>query len=248
MVPTDNAFSIEPIGVLRSPFGEKFGTPRQAGLVDEAIAEIELFAPFGAPETLDGLAGFSHLWLMFIFDRSLGQGWRPRVRPPRLGGNREVGVWASRAPFRPNPLGLSVVRLVEVLTGPVTRLKVAGVDMTDGTPIVDIKPYVPYADSIPGARGGFAEAPPPAALQVRFAPDLRDWLGERDPDGSLRDLIVAVVALDPRPAYRRGAEPGRVYGSRLAGHDVRWRVGEDVAEVVAIEPCSPAVTRSSGPG
>lgn len=238
MCAAETMFSIQPIGVLHSPFAEKFGTPRQAGLIEQASAEIELFEPFGASEMFDGLEGFSHLWLIFVFDRCIGQGWRPRVRPPRLGGNREVGVWASRAPFRPNHLGLSAVRLLDVRTGPVTRLRVAGIDMIDGTPIVDIKPYVPYADSIPEARGGFAAGPPQAELQVRFAPDLEAWLDDRDPGGYLRDLIVAVIAPDPRPAYRRGAEPGRVYGVRLAGHDVRWRVGEDAAEVVAVQPCA----------
>lgn len=228
--------TVKPVGIVRSPFTEKFATPRQSGLVEEAVGEIELYPEFSVPGMLDALEGFSHLWVIFQFDRCVDQGWRPRVRPPRLGGNREVGVWASRAPFRPNHLGLSVVRLLDISTAPVTRLRVAGLDMTDGTPVFDIKPYLPYADCVPDATGGFAASRPGTSLDVSFSLAVTAALDEQDAGGNLRDLIRAVIALDPRPAYREGAEPDRVYGATLAGYDVRWRVGKCSAEVIEITP------------
>jgi tRNA-Thr(GGU) m(6)t(6)A37 methyltransferase TsaA len=225
-------FPVAPIGVIRSPFADKFGVPRQAGLVDEAIGVVELYSPFDQPEMLDGLADFSHLWLVFRFDRVAAEGWRRRVRPPRLGGNREVGVWASRSPYRPNHLGLSAVRLIEILPGPPPGLRVAGIDLVDGTPIVDIKPYLPYADALPDARGAFADVPPEVAFAVVFNPKVESQLAQLDPDRSLRRLVSRVIGLDPRPAYRQHPDPERVYGMRLADLEVRWRVFEDRAEVV----------------
>lgn len=233
-------YNVASIGILRSPFDEKFGIPRQAGLARRAWGEIRFLPPYDDPKMLDGLEGFSHLWLIFLFSGHLDQGWRPRVRPPRLGGNREVGVWASRSPFRPNPVGLSLVRLEAVVARPRPLLRVSGVDLLDGTPIIDIKPYLPYSDAVPDARSGYAGSAPDPSLAVRFATPAERAL-ENDPDGGLRELIVEVLALDPRPAYRAGAEPGRRYGMRLAGHDVRWRVvGDDVVEVDSVTPVSPS--------
>jgi tRNA-Thr(GGU) m(6)t(6)A37 methyltransferase TsaA len=239
MQPNDatRRISLDPIGVMHSPFGEKFGTPRQAGLVDAAIGEVELFRPYSDPRMFAGLEGFSHLWLTFRFDRCVDQGWHARVRPPRLGGNVDVGVWASRAPFRPNHLGLSAVRLLEVLRGTETRLRVAGIDLIDGTPILDIKPYLPYADCIADACGGFAAEAPPARFDVVFSQAAERGLAGLGNADALRRLIVDVIALDPRPAYRRGAEPQRRYGMRLGDCDVAWRVlAEDRAEVIALTP------------
>ena len=227
---------IEPVARLRSPFGEKFGIPRQAGLAPSARGEVVFVPPYDDPAMLDGLAGFSHLWLTFRFDRCVAQGWRPRVRPPRLGGNREVGVWASRSPFRPNFLGLSAVRLLEVVERPQPLLRVAGLDLLDGTPVFDIKPYLPYSDVIAGATGGFAQQRPDAALAVRFSDAALTLLESGAVSGDLRQLIVEVLALDPRPAYRRDDEPERVYGMLLAGHNVRWRVVDGVVEVLEITP------------
>ncbi|MDJ0738860.1 MAG: tRNA (N6-threonylcarbamoyladenosine(37)-N6)-methyltransferase TrmO [Gammaproteobacteria bacterium] len=228
---------IEPVALVRSPFHEKFAVPRQSGLAPSARGEVVLLPPFDDPATLDGLDGFSHVWLTFQFDRCAGQGWRPRVRPPRLGGNREVGVWASRSPFRPNGLGLSAVRLLEVVRAPEAKLRVAGLDLLDATPVFDIKPYLPYADAIADASGGYAPTPPEAVLDVRFTPTAQAALAAADDGTALRALIVDVLTLDPRPAYRPDVEPDRVYGALLAGHDVRWRVdgrGAEVLDVVAV--------------
>lgn len=223
---------LQPVAVVSSPFEERFGIPRQSGLAPSALGEVRLLAPFDDPAMLQGLEGFSHLWLTFRFDRCVDQGWRPRVRPPRLGGNVEVGVWASRSPFRPNFLGLSAVRLLEVVTTPAPLLRVAGIDLLDGTPVFDIKPYLPYSDMIGDARGGFAPAAPEARLSVIFLPEAeRDLAGLPDPDG-MRRLITEVLALDPRPAYRQGGEPQRRYGMRLAGCDLHWRVIGDAVEVL----------------
>jgi tRNA-Thr(GGU) m(6)t(6)A37 methyltransferase TsaA len=229
------SIEIEPIGIMHSPFGEKFGTPRQSGLIETAVGEIELLPPFNDPRMLQGLDGFSHIWVTFQFDRCVDQGWQARVRPPRLGGNTEVGVFASRAPFRPNHLGLSVVRLIEIRQTPVLRLRVSGVDLIDGTPVIDIKPYLPYADCKPNALGGFAAEAPEAQLAVVFsAAAEQDLRGLPDAD-AVRQLITDVIALDPRPAYRRGAEPGRRYGMRLGDCEVAWHVPAEGAEVTAVK-------------
>jgi tRNA-Thr(GGU) m(6)t(6)A37 methyltransferase TsaA len=222
---------IEPVAVVCSPFQEKFGVPRQSGLAPSALGEIRLLRPFDDPAMLQGLEEFSHIWLTFRFDRCVDQGWRSRVRPPRLGGNVEVGVWASRSPFRPNFLGLSAVRLLEVVTSPEPLLRVAGLDLLDGTPVFDIKPYLPYSDAIHDARGGFAPRAPDPHLAVSFLPQAERQLAAVADPQRMRALIIEVLTLDPRPAYRRGPEPERVYGMRLAGVDVRWRVTEAGVEV-----------------
>jgi tRNA-Thr(GGU) m(6)t(6)A37 methyltransferase TsaA len=230
----------EPVGVVHSPFREKFGIPRQPGLVPEARAVLVLQPPFDRPEAVEGLEGFSHLWLIYRFHAVSAERGRLSVRPPRLGGNRRLGVFATRSPFRPNPLGLSAVRLdrIEVVSGRV-RLRLSGVDLLHGTPVLDIKPYVPYADSLPDARAGFAAGPPPACLAVRFAPEAERVLARRADGGELRRLIRGVLSLDPRPAYRAGeaGEPGRVHGMRLDDLDVRWRVEAATAVVEALVPC-----------
>ena len=219
---------------MHSPFQERFGIPRQPGLAPSAIGEVRLLAPFDDAAMLQGLEGFSHVWLTFQFDRCVAQGWRPRVRPPRLGGNREVGVWASRSPFRPNFLGLSAVRLLQVVTQPEPLLRVSGLDLLDGTPVFDIKPYLPYADAITDAAGGFAPEAPAARWQVVFGAQAEADLARVPRAQELRALIGEVLALDPRPAYRQGDEPERVYGMRLGGYDVRWRVLGDRIAVQAV--------------
>ena len=221
---------MEAIAHIRSQFPTKFGVPRQAGLVGELRARVVFEPPYRAPDALRGIEGFSHLWLIWEFSENKRAGWSPTVRPPRLGGNQRMGVFATRSPFRPNPIGLSCVRLegVELSTpdGPV--LTVSGADLVDGTPILDIKPYVPYADCHPEAAGGFAGEAPAGRLAVDFPPDL---LARVRPDS--RDALIGVLAQDPRPSYQN--DPGRVYGFGFAGLEVRFRVGDGVLTVTSVE-------------
>lgn len=229
-----SGYLIQPVGRVVSPFRQKFGIPRQAGLVPAARGWVELLAPYDRPALVDGLAEFSHLWLTFVFHAVQAQGWRARVRPPRLGGNRARGVFATRSPYRPNHLGLSVVELLGVETRGGVRLQVAGLDLLDGTPVVDIRPYLPYADAIPTARGGFADQPPGPSLRVEFAPPATAQLQARGDGAALAELLRGMLALDPRPAYH-GRQPGsRVYGLRLEDVDVRFRVRDGVAEVLEL--------------
>ena len=218
-----------PIAHIRSDFSEKFGIPRQSGLVEELTAAVVFEPPYRVPDALRGVEGFSHLWLIWEFSQARREGWSPTVRPPRLGGNKRLGVFATRSPFRPNPLGLSCVRLVEVrqdrALGPV--LVVAGADLLDGTPIYDIKPYLPYADCKPEAVGGFAAQPKGADLEV----DCPDRLLDRVPEGK-RAALLAVLAQDPRPQYQD--DPNRVYGMAFAGLEVKFQVAGERLTVTEI--------------
>lgn len=218
-----------PIAHIRSDFSEKFGIPRQSGLVEELTAAVVFEPPYRVPDALRGVEGFSHLWLIWEFSQARREGWSPTVRPPRLGGNKRLGVFATRSPFRPNPLGLSCVRLVEVrqdrALGPV--LTVAGADLLDGTPIYDIKPYLPYADCKPEAVGGFAAQPKGADLEV----DCPDRLLDCVPEGK-RAALLAVLAQDPRPQYQD--DPNRVYGMAFAGLEVKFQVAGERLTVTEI--------------
>lgn len=218
------------IAHIRSQFPEKFGIPRQSGLVEELKARVVFEPEYRDPQALRGLEGFSHIWLIWQFSRSMGAGWSPTVRPPRLGGNERMGVFATRSPFRPNPMGLSCVKLEKVELsspeGPV--LWVAGADLMDGTPIYDIKPYLPYADCKPQAVGGFASAPKEATLTVDFPSQLL----ERVPQ-ELREALSGVLAQDPRPTYHH--DPQRVYGMAFGGLQVRFTVDGDRLTVVEVE-------------
>ena len=218
---------LTPIAYIRSDFSEKFGIPRQSGLVEELTAAVVFEPEYRDPSAFRGMEGFSHLWLIWEFSRS--RGWSPTVRPPRLGGNKRLGVFATRSPFRPNPLGLSCVRLVEVrqdrALGPV--LVVAGADLMDGTPIYDVKPYLPYADCKPDAVGGFAAQPKGADLTVECPPALLDRVPE-----DKRSALLAVLAQDPRPQYQD--DPERVYGMAFAGLEVKFRVAGERLTVTEI--------------
>ncbi len=220
---------MEPIAHIRSDFATKFGVPRQAGLVEELRAAVVFESPYRVPEALRGIEGFSHLWLIWEFSQARREGWSPTVRPPRLGGNQRVGVFATRSPFRPNPIGLSCVGLVgvELDTAQGPLLHVSGADLVDGTPILDIKPYLPYADCRPGAAGGFAGAAPAEALAVDFPPALLD----RVPAGR-RTALLGVLAQDPRPPYQE--DPRRVYGFGFAGLEVRFTVRDGVLTVTDV--------------
>ena len=223
-------FAMSAIAHIRSDFAGKFGVPRQSGLV-ESLEALVVFEPeYRDPAALRGLEGFSHLWLVWVFHQAVRQRWSPTVRPPRPGGNARLGVFATRSPFRPNPIALSAVTLAGVEE---TRewgavLRVRGADLVDGTPILDIKPYLPYADCRPEASGGFASAPAGETLAVDFPPELL----ERIPP-ERREALRSVLALDPRPRYQE--DPGRVYGFGFAGLEVRFTVEGEVLRVREVE-------------
>ncbi|HCZ13126.1 MAG TPA: tRNA (N6-threonylcarbamoyladenosine(37)-N6)-methyltransferase TrmO [Candidatus Accumulibacter sp.] len=214
----DAAFS--PIGYLATPFRDRFGIPRQPRLAPHARGQLRLLRPYDREEAVRGLEAFSHVWLSFVFHRTAGR-WSPTVRPPRLGGNERVGVFASRSPFRPNPLGLSLVELLSIDTRDGVLLTFGGVDLLDGTPVLDIKPYIAFIESEPAARGGFVTAPPPLRT-VWFTARAASQASrheERWPD--LTALLREVLAQDPRPAY--ADDPMRRYGFRLYDLEIKWR-------------------------
>ena len=221
--------TIEPIAHIHTDFSEKFGIPRQSGRV-EALQGRIVFAPaYRNPDALREIEGFSHLWLIFDFSRAHRNGWSATVRPPRLGGNRRIGVFASRSPFRPNPLGLSCVRLERVeKTADGCELIVSGVDLLNGTPIFDIKPYIPYADLVPDARGGYTEETCFYRLQVDFPQDLLEKVPK-----DKRAAVVGCLAEDPRPSYQD--DPQRVYSMRYLDLDVRFHVQNGMLTVTAVD-------------
>ncbi|WP_428633939.1 tRNA (N6-threonylcarbamoyladenosine(37)-N6)-methyltransferase TrmO [Sedimenticola sp.] len=227
-------FHFESIGIVHSPYREKFGIPRQPGLVD-AEATLELLPPYNRPEAVKGLEGFSHIWITFVFHGVKRSEWKPMVRPPRLGGNERVGVFASRATHRPNPIGLSVVELSGIdCSDKKVVLHLKGADMLDGTPVLDIKPYIPYADNVEAARSGFADKAPAPLLEVVFSAAAGQQCEELSLHyPQLPRLITDVLALDPRPAYQ--AEEGREYGVILYDFNIRFRVTVGCVEVLAIE-------------
>ena len=221
--------TLKVIAHIESDFQTKFGVPRQSSLVPELTGRVVFEPEYRNPDALRGIEGFDRLWLIWQFSESVLDEWRPTVRPPRLGGNARMGVFATRSPFRPNPLGLSCVELDAVEwdapDGP--ALRVRGADLMDGTPIYDVKPYAPYADAFPDARGGFASVRPetvavdcPAELLARV-------------DEGKRDALLGVLAHDPRPRYQD--DPERVYGLDFAGRNVKFRVEGDTLTVIAVE-------------
>ena len=222
--------TMEPIAHIRTDFPDKFGIPRQSGLIDALKGTIVFEPKYRDASALRGLEGYSHIWLIWEFSESVMETWSPTVKPPRLGGNRRMGVFATRSPFRPNPLGLSCVKLerIELSTpnGPV--LHVAGADLMDGTPIYDIKPYLPHADCHPEATGGFSSDVKDYKLDVVFPDDLLTVI---PPDK--REAIVRVLEQDPRPGYRHGDDDRR-YGVAFAGYDVRFTVRDGVLTVVEV--------------
>ncbi len=222
-------YALKIIARVRNDFPTKFGLPRQSGLNEALISEIVFEPEYRAPEAFRGLSGYSHLWLVWGFSGARRDGWSATVRPPRLGGNTRVGVFASRSPYRPNPVGLTCVRLIAVIAdpsrGPV--LRVAGADLMDGTPVFDVKPYLPYADSRPDATGGFTDDRPFAPLTVECPEALLAAVPEEK-----RAALLASLAGDPRPAYQD--DPARVYGFIYAGFNVRFTVRDGALTVIEI--------------
>ena len=222
--------NIQVIARMKSDFSTKFGIPRQSGLVQELRSTIIFEPEFRNADALRGMEGFSHLWIIWQFSEAVRNGWSPTVRPPRLGGNTRMGVFATRSPFRPNNLGLSCVKLlgIEETAEFGTVLHVGGADLMDGTPIFDIKPYIPYADSHPEATGGFTDTADEYLLEVDFPSHLLHLL-----PADKQDAAKLVLSHDPRPSYQR--KPGRVYGLTFAGFDIRFTVEEHTLTVVAVE-------------
>ena len=225
------------IGTVHSCYKEKFGIPRQPGLVTEAKGCIELLPPYNKEEAVRGLEGYSHLWVSFVFHKTKEQGWSPMVRPPRLGGNAKVGVFASRSMFRPNPIGLSVVKMEGVDCSDGVKIRISGMDLVDGTPVIDIKPYVPYVDSVADAKGGFAPEAPTANYEVVFSEQaeiqIKNIQGQYDADIAL--LIRQILQTNPAPAYKSD-EVGREYGMKLLDFDLKWRqVDVNQFEVVSLD-------------
>lgn len=217
----NDSYRIKPIGLVHSCFKEKFAIPRQPALAPAAKGEIELFPPYDDPLALEGLDQVSHLWLSFIFHQALPKDneVRLRVRPPRLGGNKKIGVFATRATHRPNPLGLSVVKLEGIKNG---RLQISGIDLLDGTPIVDIKPYVPYADALSHASNAIAKDCPQLSSVVFSAKALAAALDNGDRlKQPVKELIEQMLAQDPKPAYQK-PDPERIYGVKIWDLEVKW--------------------------
>ena len=222
---------MHPIAHMCSDFPTKFGIPRQSGLVEELRSMIVFEPEYRSEDALRGIEDFSHLWLIWQFSQAVREGWSPTVRPPRLGGNTRMGVFATRSPFRPHNLGLSCVRLLEVKHTQQygTVLIVGGADLLDGTPIFDIKPYIPYSDSRPEAAGGFTDRVGDFLLKVDFPQEL---LKKLPPDKQA--AAIGVLSHDPRPSYQN--QPGRVYGLSFGGFDIRFTVEEETLTVLNVEP------------
>ena len=232
-------YKFEPIGYIRSCYKEKFGVPRQPGLIPYIDARVEITPKYQRREAFRELECFSHIWILFVFHQCQRNVWKATVRPPRLGGNRRVGVFASRSGFRPNPIGQSVVELVSVKTQKGSlNLQIKGIDLLDGTPVLDIKPYLPYADSHPQARCGYANFPAQAIKEVQFTSDAAKTCSKLEDESrpNLRRMIIDLLALDPRPGYAEATDE-RAYGMRLWDLNVKFRLNgkkfivEDIRKV-----------------
>lgn len=228
------SLNINPIGIINSPFKEKFGIPRQPGIAKSAIFELDFFDPFDREEAFRGIEGFSHIWILFLFNGIKRSAWKPTVRPPREGGNKRLGVFATRSPYRPNPIGISAVKNEgwKLCEGK-KLLLVSGGDFLHKTPIIDIKPYIPYTDSIPDALSGFASGPPQSNLEVLFSREAEvkcdhvTWNG----NGTFRSFLVEILSQDPRPAYHSSKSIKKDYALRVCGFDVLWEAGNGFIHV-----------------
>lgn len=221
----DQRFNFPALGFIRSPYKQKFAIPRQPGLIPEARGELVLHPPYADDAIVRGIEAFSHLWLVFVFHETADKGWSPMVRPPRLGGNTKKGVFATRATFRPNPIGLSVVKLEGISRrGELLVLHLSGIDLLDGTPVLDIKPYLPYSDSLPDALGGFADAAPETAMTVSFSDAAVQFCQKQHKYPHLQLFIEKVLKQDPRPPYKKQREDIQTYGMTLYHYNIKWTV------------------------
>ena len=229
-----DSLNLKIIARIKSDFPEKFGIPRQSGLVPSLRSTIRFKPEYRNVDALRGLEGFSHLWLIWIFSENVRDTWHPTVRPPRLGGNARLGVFATRSSFRPNPIAMSCVKIESiVLEGDdAPYIVVSGADLMDGTPIVDIKPYLPYADSVPDAKGGFASTVAGENLHVRIPSEIATEIAGKLPEDK-REALVEILRQDPRPHYQD--DPERIYGLAFAGMNIKFKVDGDILTVVSIE-------------
>ncbi|MEN8257354.1 MAG: tRNA (N6-threonylcarbamoyladenosine(37)-N6)-methyltransferase TrmO [Thermodesulfobacteriota bacterium] len=231
------SINMEPIALIRSCFTDKFGIPRQPGLVPAATARLEMLPPYNRPEAMEGLDEFSHIWVFFLFHQAVCRGWKPTVRPPRLGGNKRVGVFASRSPQRPNFIGSSVVRLDKISReSKSVVIHVSGVDFLDQTPVLDIKPYVPYSDAESAATSGYAPEPTPS-FDIIFSPEVLHFCQkyEQRTERKLQELIEQILGQDPRPAYH---ENNREYGMTLWDLNIRFACHKSTFTVNSISAVS----------
>ena len=234
-----NNITFSTIAKIHSPYKEKFAVPRQPGLVPSAKAQIEILPPYDDINAFSDLVGFSHIWLVFVFHKNKGQDdnkWNPTVRPPRLGGNKRIGVFATRSPSRPNPIGLSLVQFngISKVNGKLF-LEVSSIDLVDQTPIIDIKPYLPYADSKPDALAGFAQTDPDQSLTVQFSKASQARLNTlKDNYPRLQQLICEVLQQDPRPAYKKNKPDDKIYSVYLSDFNVQWQTTDNITQVLSI--------------
>ena len=234
---SEKNIALMPIGKVKSPYKQKFGIPRQANLATSAIGLVKLNSTFSDIDCLREVDQFSHLWIVYLFHEIAHRRWTNTVKPPRLGGKQKVGVFSSRSPFRPNPLGLSAVKYLDHYkkNGSI-YIKIGGLDLLDGTPILDIKPYIPYADSIPHAIGGYASEKPQQKLSVKFTESAQNELEEYESKWeNLRSLILEACSLDPRPAWNIDDSDSKQYGVSIYGINIKFVVNKDIALITALQ-------------
>ncbi len=229
-------FTFKAIGTISSCFKERFGIPRQPGLVPEARALLKMIHPFGQPDAMKELESFSHIWVLFVFHASMRDFRKTTVRPPRLGGNKRAGVFATRSSFRPNAIGMSAIELEKITyQGKETCLHLKGVDILDGTPVLDIKPYLPYADSISHAKSGFAPSPSASIFDVTFSPEAKSFCLKKEQENypGLIKLIEQILKTDPRPAYYNVSPQKNSFGMKIHDIDVKWEIIGNIIYVTA---------------
>lgn len=232
-----NNFQFNVIGVIESPYKEKFAIPRQPGLIDDGQGYLRLLPPYNHPDAVRGLEQFSHIWVIFIFHQTIQPNWCPLVRPPRLGGNTKMGVFATRSPFRPNPIGMSLIELKNLtIRDNEVGLTLGSIDLVDGTPVVDIKPYLPFAESLPKAVAGFAQAAPVSEMTVVFtATAQKQLIAQQTRYPFLERFICQVLAQDPRPAYKKNVTDEKIYAVHLLDFNLKWRISANMAIVLSLD-------------